>query len=296
MGGQMMMTLWLPHRLSDDTLQATSAPSEAPAALPVFAGTESTLDQWLADTVAGAQGGASDPGNAQQRAQGIDRWLAGVLVAEWLLGLIVLCYVSPHTALAKSLTHGAVGHWAPGVFLDVTVLHLVLVAVGAVMAWLSPGVSATRYTLTVVQALSVGILNQLCGGQFGAPWLGLCALVVLFAYRDWKLLLTATLIMLGDLTCRTLLWPASVYGPHLVTLGQQAWPWLERAIGLLVTYVALSVNSLQSTVPGGQTAAPAIRGALPALRVLDQSQDLALALPVDTDRLVPPAAKPVPHP
>lgn len=113
----MTMTLWLPHRLPDDTLQATQCAQRGTCGVAGVC-----RDRVDVGSVVGGYGGRFSGGGRltqgirPQRAQGSDRWLAGVLVAEWLLGLLVLCTVSPHTALAKSLTHGAVGHWAPGVF------------------------------------------------------------------------------------------------------------------------------------------------------------------------------------
>jgi len=93
------------------------------------------------------------------------------------------------------------------------------------MVYVWPGHSATRLAIALAQGLNTAILIHLMGGRIETHFYVFVSLAILAFYRDWRVLLTAALVVAADHFVRGLYWPQSVYG---VTLASP-WRFLEHS-------------------------------------------------------------------
>src|SRR5580692_7959054 len=147
-----------------------------------------------------------------------DRMFAGLLVFQWVAGLAVARWISPLTwAGAESRTHAHV--WAAS---------LIGGAILSLPLWLAfnrAGATLTRHVIAVAQMLSSALLIHLSGGRIETHFHVFGSLAFLSFYRDWRVMVTGTVVVAADHFFRGLYWPESVYG--LVTGAE--WRWLEHA-------------------------------------------------------------------
>jgi two-component system, sensor histidine kinase and response regulator len=147
-----------------------------------------------------------------------DRMFAGLLLFQWVAGLAIARWISPLTwAGAESRTHAHV--WAAS---------LIGGAILSLPLWLAfnrAGATLTRHVIAVAQMLSSALLIHLCGGRLETHFHVFGSLAFLSFYRDWRVMVTGTVVVAADHFLRGLYWPESVYG--LVTGAE--WRWLEHA-------------------------------------------------------------------
>lgn len=147
-----------------------------------------------------------------------DRIFAVLMVIQWLAGIAAAYWISPKTwAGTTSQTHLHV--WA-AIFLGGAISFF-----PTMLALVRPGCFSTRYTVAVGQMLMGALLIHLTGGRIETHFHVFGSLAFLSFYRDWRVLVPATLIVAADHFLRGLFWPQSVYG--VVTASQ--WRWLEHA-------------------------------------------------------------------
>jgi PAS domain S-box-containing protein len=153
----------------------------------------------------------------QSRCQ-TDRMFAGLMLLQWLAGIVTAAWVSPLTWVgASSATHVHV--WAAILLGGVVTLFPV------VLAFLLPGAPLTRHVVAAAQMSWSALLIHLTGGRIETHFHVFGSLAFLAFYRDWRVLLTATVVVAGDHALRGVFWPQSVYG--IVTPGW--WRTLEHA-------------------------------------------------------------------
>ncbi|HEV8000381.1 MAG TPA: response regulator [Planctomycetaceae bacterium] len=147
-----------------------------------------------------------------------DRMFAGLLLFQWVAGLAVARWISPLTwAGGQSSVHAHV--WAASL-LGGGILTLPL--------WLAfnrGGAVITRHVIAIAQMLSSALLIHLSGGRLETHFHVFGSLAFLSFYRDWRVILTGTVVVAADHFLRGLYWPESAYG--LVTGAE--WRWLEHA-------------------------------------------------------------------
>lgn len=147
-----------------------------------------------------------------------DRMFAALMTLQWVAGVAAALWVSPKTwAGAESQTHPHV--WA-AVFLGGAISSLPIV-----LALTRPGRPSTRYTVAVGQMLMGALLIHLTGGRIETHFHVFGSLAFLASYRDWRVLVPATVVVAADHFLRGLFWPQSVYG----VLTASEWRWLEHA-------------------------------------------------------------------
>lgn len=93
------------------------------------------------------------------------------------------------------------------------------------LARYEPGRPVTRHVIAASQMLWSALLIHLLGGRIETHFHVFGSLAFLFFYRDWKVLLTATVIVGADHMLRGIYYPESVFG--VVTSSN--WRWLEHA-------------------------------------------------------------------
>ena len=147
-----------------------------------------------------------------------DRMFAALMTVQWIAGIAAALWVSPKTwAGVESQTHPHV--WA-ALFLGGAISSLPIV-----LALTRPGQPSTRYAVAVGQMLMGALLIHLTGGRIETHFHVFGSLAFLSCYRDWRVLVPATVVVAADHFLRGLFWPQSVYG----VLTASEWRWLEHA-------------------------------------------------------------------
>jgi signal transduction histidine kinase len=147
-----------------------------------------------------------------------DRWFAGLMALQWLAGILAACWISPRT-WAGAVSEPHVHLWA-AVFGGGLISGFPIV-----LALLCPGDAVTRHTIAIGQMLTSALLIHLTGGRIETHFHVFGSLAFLAAYRDWKVLVPATLVVALDHWLRGMYWPQSVYG----MLAPSGWRWFEHA-------------------------------------------------------------------
>jgi diguanylate cyclase (GGDEF)-like protein len=147
-----------------------------------------------------------------------DRMFAALMAIQWLAGIAAALWISPKTwAGPYSQTHVHV--WA-AVFLGGAVSLFPVT-----LALLRPGEASTRFVIATAQMLMSSLLIHLTGGRIETHFHVFGSLAFLAFYRDWRVLVPATVVVAADHFLRGLFWPESVYG----VLAAGNWRWLEHA-------------------------------------------------------------------
>jgi len=163
-----------------------------------------------------------------------DRLFAGLLVFQWLVAIVLALWVTPLAwAGTTSTTHPHV--WG-AVFLGLLIISLP-VALGV----FRPGQLWTRHAIAVGQMLCSSLLIHLSGGRIETHFHVFGSLAFLAFYRDWRVIITATVVTAADHVLRGALWPESAFG----TAVGSDWRWLEHAgwvvfIDLFLIYSCVS--------------------------------------------------------
>lgn len=152
------------------------------------------------------------------RRKRIDRMFAGLLVLQYLAGIIAAFVVSPFAWAGKErVVHMHV--W-------VAVLGGAGIALLPVlMAIFKPGRPITRHVIAASQMLSSALLIHLTGGRIETHFHVFGSLAFLAFYLDWSVILTATIVVAADHFLRGVFWPESVYG----VANAEWWRFLEHA-------------------------------------------------------------------
>ena len=177
-----------------------------------------------------SEAGHPTPGSAWPRADELfrahqenifkqtDRMFAVLLPVQWLASIAVALWLSPRTWFgAYSQVHLHV--WL-ALFLGgaITILPVAL-------ALTQSGRKTTRYTIAVAQMLMGALLIHVTGGRPETHFHVFGSLAFLAFYRDWRVLVPATIVVVLDHILRGSFWPQSVYG----VLTVNNWRWVEHA-------------------------------------------------------------------
>ncbi|PYR44702.1 MAG: hypothetical protein DMF89_27150 [Acidobacteria bacterium] len=165
-----------------------------------------------------------------------DRLFAVLMAAQWVFGVGVAYWVSPRTwAGTGSQVHVHV--WA-AIFLGGAIS-----AFPIALALMWPGRPITRYTIAIGQMLTSALLIHLTGGRIETHFHVFGSLAFLAFYRDWKVLVPATLVVAADHGLRGLFWPQSVYG----VLVASQWRFLEHSGWVVFEDIVLVCSCLRGT-------------------------------------------------
>ncbi len=176
--------------------------------------------------------------------QQTDRLFAGLMALQWVGGIVFALWVSP-LAWSGSTSRTHVHVWAA------VVLGGLISLFPALLALLRPGQPSTRYTIATAQMLMGALLIHLTGGRIETHFHVFGSLAFLAIYRDWKVLVPATIVVALDHMLRGMFWPQSVYG----VLVASQWRWLEHAAWVIFEDIFLVVACLRSTTEMRDTAA-----------------------------------------
>ncbi|ADO75773.1 sensor histidine kinase [Stigmatella aurantiaca] len=140
--------------------------------------------------------------DAWRRVDAIFAWL---MVGQWLSAIFIALALAPYGWNGR--TQALHVHMNAALFLGggLSLLPILLV-------WWHPGTVLTRHVVAISQMLWSALLIHLTGGRIETHFHIFGSLAFLAFYRDWKVLLTATLTIAADHTLRGLFWPESIYG------------------------------------------------------------------------------------
>ncbi|MGH9218166.1 MAG: sensor histidine kinase [Vicinamibacterales bacterium] len=172
-----------------------------------------------------------------------DRLFAILMVFQWLLGIAFALWVSPLTWEGpNSSTHLHV--WSA------LLLGGGISLFPALLGWFRPGEPSTRYIVAVAQMLMGALLIHLTGGRIETHFHVFGSLAFLAFYRDWRVLIPATVVVALDHMLRGMFWPQSVYG----VLVANQWRWVEHAAWVVFEDVFLIVSCRRAVTEMQQTA------------------------------------------
>ena len=165
-----------------------------------------------------------------------DRLFAGLMVAQWVFGLVLAVWLSPQAwSGASARVHTNV--WAA------LLLGALITAPPVALALLKPGRPLTRHGIAIGQMLTSALLIHITGGRIETHFHVFGSLAFLAFYRDWRVLVSATLVIATDHFLRGVFWPESVFG----VLSASSWRWVEHAGWVIFENVFLVKSCLQGS-------------------------------------------------
>jgi signal transduction histidine kinase len=166
-----------------------------------------------------------------------DQLFAFLMVFQWIAGIAFALWVSP-LAWDGVVSRTHVHVWAA------IVLGGAICLLPALLGAFRAGEASTRYTIAVAQMLMGALLIHLTGGRIETHFHVFGSLAFLAFYRDWRVLVPATIVVALDHLLRGVFWPQSVYG----VLVASQWRWLEHAAWVIFEDVCLVVACQRSIV------------------------------------------------
>ena len=216
-----------------------------------------------------------------------DRLFAWLMGFQWIAGIVFAIWVSP-LAWSGTVSSIHLHVWAA------VVLGGILSLFPALLAILRPGEASTRYTIAIAQMLMSALLIHLTGGRIETHFHVFGSLAFLAFYRDWRVLIPATVVVALDHMLRGVFWPQSVYG----VVVSSEWRWLEHAAWVIFEDVFLIMScqrsgaEMQNTAERTAALEQEVRtrqqaeNDARALASLTSAVGLALTRPTDLDRML----------
>lgn len=173
-----------------------------------------------------------------------DRLFAGLMVLQYVFGIIIALLVSPRTwsGAASSVHIHVYAAVILGGMISALPIYLYLTC---------PGHYVTRHVIAVAQALWSALLIHLTGGRIETHFHIFGSIAFLAFYRDWRVIVSATVVIALDHFLRGMWWPQSVFG----VLTASPWRPLEHAAWVVFEDVFIIRSCLQSVNEMGEIAA-----------------------------------------
>lgn len=160
-----------------------------------------------------------------------DRMFAVLLALQWVAGIVIAWWVSPRVWVgSESRIHLHI--WA-AIFLGGIIDSLPIF-----LALRYPGRSLTRHVIAVAQMSNSALLIHLTGGRIETHFHVFGSLAFLACYRDWRVLITATLVVAADHLVRAVVWPQSAFGVDVVS----TWRVFEHAAWVIFEDIFLIIS------------------------------------------------------
>ena len=160
----------------------------------------------------------------------------GILfLVQYVAGIVAALLLSPKTwSGAVSQTHPHV--WAA------TVLGAIIITFPLLLILARPGTALTRHVIAVAQMLYSALLIHISGGRIETHFHVFGSLAFLAFYRDWRVLLTATVVVAADHMIRGIYWPESIFGVATAS----NWRWVEHAAWVIFEDIFLVISIFQT--------------------------------------------------
>ncbi len=166
-----------------------------------------------------------------------DRMFAWLLGLQWLVGAGAALWISPLAWEGRSSQIHI--HVIAGL-----VLGGLIAGFPIFMALRFPGAVFTRHVVATGQMMASALLIHLLGGRIETHFHVFGSLAFLAFYRDWRVMVTATVVVGLDHFLRGVFWPQSVFG----VLAADSWRWLEHVGWVLFEDVFLLLAIRQNVL------------------------------------------------
>lgn len=153
----------------------------------------------------------------RQHAAGADRRMLWLLGVQWL-GLMAAAWM-----IAPRTWRGTASSVNPHLWAAILAGPAFILPAIAAAFW-RPGRTMTRHVVAVAQMLISIVLIDCTGGRIETHFHIFGSLAFLIFYRDWRVLLTASAVVVFDHLVRGFWWPLSIYG----VADPGAWRWIEH--------------------------------------------------------------------
>lgn len=164
-----------------------------------------------------------------------DHLFVGLLLCQWIACILIALLWSPRT-WAGQVSEVHIHVWTAFVVGGViTIGPIILVIV-------KPGEAVTRHAVAIAQMLFSSLLIHLTGGRIESHFHIFGSLAFLSFYRDWRVLVSASLSIAIEHLVGGLYFPLSVYGVTTIKL----WRWLEHVWWVLFEDIFLIHACLRS--------------------------------------------------
>ena len=167
----------------------------------------------------------------RDNAQRTDRMFAVLMILQWIGAVIAALMLSPKT------WNGSESHIHPHVWLAVF-LGGGLASLPVYLAWKCPGRVVTRHVIALAQIMFSSLLIHVSGGRIETHFHVFGSLAFLAFYRDWKVLVPATVAVAVDHFVRGAFWPQTVFG--IATA--DPWRWIEHAAWVVFEDIFLVIS------------------------------------------------------
>ncbi len=164
-----------------------------------------------------------------------DQLFEKVLLLQWLSCIVLALLMSAETWIGER-SQINIHVWAAMLFGGA----ITIFPVWMIRVW--PGTKSTRYVVSIAQMLMSALLIGLTGGRIETHFHVFGSLVILSFYRDWRVLISATIVVGLDHFLRGIYWPYTVYG----VLNASPWRSFEHAGWVIFENVFLAIACLRS--------------------------------------------------
>jgi signal transduction histidine kinase len=164
-----------------------------------------------------------------------DRIFLWLLVAQWVVAIGLALILTPYGWNGvERVVHFHV-KLAIGLGAAINAMPIALIIA-------RPGWWGTRHMIAVVQMVWSAMLVMISGGRVETHFHIFGSLAFLAFYRDWRVLVTATLTVTADHLLRGLVWPDSLYG----VANPEWWRFLEHTAWILFEDIVLVLGCARS--------------------------------------------------
>ena len=163
----------------------------------------------------------------------VDRSFALLLLVQYAACIVAALFVAAHRFGVSSPDGRAL-------VLAAVLFGALFTAPSVALALIRPGETLTRHVVAAGQMLMSGLFIYISGGRVETHFHVFGSLAFLAFYRDWRVLITASVIVALDHAIRGAFWPMTIYGTPVV----DHWRWLEHAgwVVFEVTFLTLSIR------------------------------------------------------
>jgi signal transduction histidine kinase/ActR/RegA family two-component response regulator len=163
-----------------------------------------------------------------------DRMFGALFIMQWFAGIVAAEIIAPYTWT------GTASRIHPHVWAAV-LLGGAIVSFPLYLIWKRPGTALTRHCVAVAQMLWSALLIHISGGRIETHFHIFGSLAFLAFYRDWKVLVSATIVVILDHALRGMFWPESIFG--IATASH--WRWVEHAGWVVFEDIFLFMSCFQ---------------------------------------------------
>jgi signal transduction histidine kinase/DNA-binding response OmpR family regulator len=157
-----------------------------------------------------------------------------LMLVQWVAGIAAALWISPR-AWSGDTSSVHLHVWL-AIFLGGAITSLPVF-----LTLVRPRDAFTRHTVAVCQMLMSSLLIHLSGGRIETHFHVFGSLAFLAFYRDWRVLVPATIVVAVDHAVRGIYFPQSVFG----ILTASPWRWVEHACWVIFEDVILVKMCLQ---------------------------------------------------